>query len=1461
MAEITGTSGNDALVGTTGDDTIHGGAGNDSLDGNGGNDSLFGDEDDDFITVNLRATVDGGAGIDTLKLIGPGLPDNVGYRIDLRGAGVGGLTDFSIAQWQAIGIENVSGGSGGDIFFGSNGANILAGEEGYDLLFGGGGDDLLLGDGSLRYVNGQLVVTETGVGADGNELYGGDGNDRLVAGDGGDILSGQAGDDRLEGGDGVDLLFGGLGDDFLDGGAGFDTASYSHSDPAIGGVTVSLAAPGTPINTGGYGIDILVNIENLVGSIFSDSLTGNDQANYLFGGAPGDVNGSPSANNDTLSGLGGKDFVEAAFGNHSLDGGTGNDTLGFNDGLGVFPEMGRVYDPVTLSLALQGGAQASGMGSWTLSGFENLSGWFGNDVLTGDENANVLAGSGASDTLTGGGGNDVLLGDGQYMVSGGQVVLYENVPYIPLGGFVFIEGNDILDGGEGDDRMVGGRHNDIYYVDSLGDVVVEEASQGTDEVRTGLASYTLAANVENLTGLSSAGQTLIGNDLANVITAGSGNDFLDGGIGADTLRGGVGNDIYLVDDNGDAVTELAGEGSDEIRTSLASYNLAAAANVENLTGTSAGGQTLTGNDVANLISGGAGNDTIDGLGESDILAGGSGGDNIQGGAGDDNIYSGQVSPDFVYPQVNSAGPFPLLDTGAEVDTLSGGAGSDVFFAGYGDNVDGGTEEDSLNISFQGATAGVHANFLELAAGGSTTIGGGTITGVEHVLWIEGSEYDDDITAFGNDRFAPIYGRGGNDHIEGDHGTGIIYGGDGNDVIDRTFGGFSFASYGDSGDDTIIGGGLGENIYGGDGNDSLSGNGGSDRLEGGIGNDFLDGGAASDTMIGGTGDDIYVVNLVAGMQIGQPGDSVTELAGEGTDQIRTGLASYSMAAVANVENLTGTGSAGQTLTGNNLDNIIDGGLGADTMIGGAGNDIYLIDNAGDSMTELAGEGTDEARTALASYSIAAMANVEKLTGTGSADQNLTGNGEANIIDGGLGADTMIGGLGDDVYFIDNGGDVVTELAGEGTDEIRTALTTFSLGSIANVENLTATSDAAHDFTGNGGDNRLAGAGGNDFLRLQGGGNDTGLGGSGNDSLYYGAAFAAGDSNDGGAGDRDILILQGNYAMTLDSDALTGIEFLSLQSGSRTSFGDTAGNSYDYALTLIDGNVGAGQLLTINAQSLLAGEDLTFDGSAETNGRFLIYAGRGVDTLTGGAGGDIFYFEGLRWSPGDTIDGGGGRDSVVITGAVSGMNDITIADDQFDNVESISVNGRFATDPSVVPSYHLVVGDHNASNGALILNAASLASNQQVTIDASAVTDGALQMFGGAGLDHLIGGALGDTILGGFGEDLLTGGGGNDIFRYDNVGESTATGRDGIMDFSTGDKVDLSRIDAISGTGANDAFTFIGSGAFTGAAGELRAVNTSGNSWTLSGDVNGDGLADVEIVLVSSDHPITGGDFVL
>jgi Ca2+-binding RTX toxin-like protein len=182
--------------------------------------------------------------------------------------------------------------------------------------------------------------------------------------------------------------------------------------------------------------------------------------------------------------------------------------------------------------------------------------------------------------------------------------------------------DNVLDGGAGNDTLIGGLGNDTYVVNAVGDIVAENANEGTDTVQSSI-TYTLGANLENLTLTGTAAINGTGNSLNNVITGNVADNILDGGAGNDTLIGGAGNDIYVVDAAGDVVTENVNEGTDTVLSAV-SYTLGA--NVENLTLTGTAAINGTGNTLNNVITGNSGNN---------ILDGGTGNDTLMGGAGND----------------------------------------------------------------------------------------------------------------------------------------------------------------------------------------------------------------------------------------------------------------------------------------------------------------------------------------------------------------------------------------------------------------------------------------------------------------------------------------------------------------------------------------------------------------------------------------------------------------------------------------------------------------------------------------------------------------------------------------------------------------------------------------------------------------------------------------------------------
>jgi Ca2+-binding RTX toxin-like protein len=287
--------------------------------------------------------------------------------------------------------------------------------------------------------------------------------------------------------------------------------------------------------------------------------------------------------------------------------------------------------------------------------------------------------------------------------------------------------------------------------------------------------------------------------------------------------------------------------------------------------------------------------------------------------------------------------------------------------------------------------------------------------------------------------------------------------------------------------------------------NLTGNAFSNLLEGNAGVNVLNGGGGADVMHGFGGDDIYVVD--------NAGDQPVENAGQGNDVVYA-LISYQLAPGTSIERLSTidwSQTAAINLTGNELNNLIEGNAGAnvlngaagaDVMVGFGGNDIYVVDDAGDQTIETAGQGSDIVY-ALVDYTLAAGANVERLSSldwTSTNALNLTGNGivnliegnaGANILDGGGGADALVGFGGNDTYYVDQSGDNVYEAVGGGNDAVYSS-SSYALTAGQEIELLLAAdfnattalnltgNEFANTIYGNAGANILDGKGGNDSL---------------------------------------------------------------------------------------------------------------------------------------------------------------------------------------------------------------------------------------------------------------------------------------------------------------------------------------------------------------------------------------------
>ena len=578
--QLEGGAGNDQLRGSSGDDVLEGGAGADGLSGGRGIDTISYRSSDTGVTVNLKeGTSEGGhADGDTITEI-----ENIagsGYRDVLVGDdGANSLNgDAGDDELKGgIGVDRLDGNLGDDWLYGGNGADELRGGEGNDRLFGEVGDDDLygnVGDDELHGGddNDQLFG---GVGDDrlygdvgDDELHGDENNDRLSGnagadrldggsgidwvsyqesdagvtvdltegtGEGGhaqgdvltsienatgsdynDAISGDNGANHLEGGDGDDHLLGGKGNDLLDGGDGSDWIFYGSSDA---GVTVNLEE-GTGEGGDAEG-DVIIDVENIIGSNYEDVLIGNESANILQG-----LDG-----NDELRGGGGQDTLDGSAGSDRLDGGDGTDWIFYwSSDAGV---------TVNLEEGTGEGGDAEGD---LIIDVENVQGSYYRDVLIGNESANTLQGLDGNDELRGGGGQDTLDGSA---------------------------GSDRLDGGDGTDWI-------SYWSSDAG--VTVNLEEGTGE--GGDAEGDLIIDVENVQG-SYYRDVLIGNESANSLQGLDGNDELRGNSGDDWLDGGGGADSLYGDEGSDIFIFNAGHGDDTIidftndddQIDLSSFNL------------------------------------------------------------------------------------------------------------------------------------------------------------------------------------------------------------------------------------------------------------------------------------------------------------------------------------------------------------------------------------------------------------------------------------------------------------------------------------------------------------------------------------------------------------------------------------------------------------------------------------------------------------------------------------------------------------------------------------------------------------------------------------------------------------------------------------------------------------------------------------------------------------------------
>jgi Ca2+-binding RTX toxin-like protein len=1335
--------------------------------------------------------------------------------------------------------NSLSGGSGNDTMLGLAGADNLSGDAGNDSLSGGAGSDIFRGgagndtmDGgtitdlvnlldlnSVSYsdsTTGIVMNLQTGVVQDG--LGGTDQLSNI------NFATGSAFSDVMTGSNSL-VLFeqfeGGAGNDTLDGGA-IDPISALNGARAsyLGSTSAVNVNLGTGIAQDGMvGIDTLININQVRGSAFNDTLTGSDTTDYT----------------ETLEGRGGNDILDGKGGNDiarydgattgvnanlatgvALDGQGGTDTLLNIEGL----TGGNSADVLT------GGNPANGSGA--IDGFEFFTGRGGNDTINGGAGydradyynstsaVNVTLGGASSGTAQDGmGGVDTLISiEGVRGSEWNDFLTGSNDAFESFEGR---GGNDVIDGKGGMDRIDFQGAPGAVQINLGANVVTADGYGGTDTL----------ANIEAVRGTAFA-DSMVGSAADNVFEGRGGDDTLTGGAGADIFNFAAnGNGVDLVTDFalGDSiqvaavlsstaptlgnVSTVSGNGvqlgvASGVTTLFIDTNAAAGAEVQirlagtfdpvfftvkdNLDGTSSIALTST-----PVINGTSGDDTLAGTGVSDSIFGLAGNDLLAGGLGDDTLDGGADIDTASYAGATGAvmaflwniqatgadGTDSLLNienlmgsafndrldgtngandlkAGDGNDSLFAYAGADTLTGGVGnDLIDGGADTDTA--SYAGATGAVTAFLWGDQATGAD--GTDILYNIENLI---GSAFNDrlDGTNTAND----LNGGAGNDSLYAYAGADTLTGGAGNDLIDGGADTDTVSYAGATGAVTVFL--WGSQATGADGTDTLYnfenviGSAFNDRIDGTNNADGLNGGAGDDSLFGYGGTDTLTGGAGNDLISGGAGNDIIRFAasGNGIDTL-TDLAigdTINIAALLSTSLGSVTNGNGSTVSANSVQ--VSSASGTTTL--------YIdTNNSAGAEVQISISGSYSAANFAITANGDSTSNInlqtpQAITGTASAEV-LNGTSANDTVLGLAGNDTLSGSTGDDT--VDGGADIDTASYAAAT----AAVTAYLWGNQATGGDGT---DALLNIE------NLIGSAFNDRLDGTNAANDLN-GGAGNDSLY---AYAGNDTLSGGQGND---LIDGGADTDTASYAGAASAVTVFLWGSQATGGDGTDAVYNFENVI-------GSAFNDRLDGTNTANDLNGGAGADS-----VYAYAGDDTLTGGAGNDL-------------LDAGADIDTVSYAGAAGA---ITVF------LWGSQASGADGAD--TLYNFEKVIG--SAFNDRL---------------DGTNSNDG---LMGGAGNDSLNGYGGVDTLEGGAGNDVLNGGTGADSYVF-----ASASGLDTIQGFAVAEADKIQLASNLNGSGITTAAQALAATSY--ASGNAIVDLGAGNSVTLVGVAPG-GLSAGDFVV--------------